>query len=129
MSKIQDVKRERLTASAKSRRTVALKTDVAADKSILCRLHYKKIRKSINLPALSEIFAGLTYPSILGGNIAKADADRFSYWAACPKEIFEFRAGEKDPFGKLQKAIDKYKLEIDYDVDSRLRGNDKGTFY
>ncbi|MBA7619881.1 Isochorismate synthase MenF [subsurface metagenome] len=81
------------------------------DKDILCKLYYRKISTSINLPALSEVFARLGAPSILGGNNAKKDADRFSYWAAEPKEIFEFRAGQKDPFGKLQKALDKYKLE------------------
>jgi len=83
---------------------------VATDKSILCKLHYKKIHSSINLPALNEVFAGLRNPSILGGNSAKADADRFSCWAACPKEIFEFRAGQKNPFTKLQRALEKYKL-------------------
>jgi para-aminobenzoate synthetase component 1 len=64
------------------------------------------------MPALSQIFAGRKSASILGGNIAKADADRFSYWAAEPKEVFEFRAGQKDPFEKLQKALNKYKLEL-----------------
>ncbi|MCH7558459.1 MAG: anthranilate synthase component I family protein [Planctomycetes bacterium] len=96
-------------------------TVAKTDKRILCRLHYKKICASIDLPALSEMFSGLKSASILGGNPAKADADRFSYWAAEPKEIFEFRAGQKEPFGKLQKKLDKYKL-----VDSRFRGNDKG---
>ncbi|MFB0554033.1 MAG: anthranilate synthase component I family protein [Phycisphaerae bacterium] len=99
------------------------------DNLILCKLHSKKIRASIDLPALSEIFAGLKSASILGGNPAKADADRFSCWAAGPKEIFEFKTGQKEPFKKLQKALDKYKL-----VDSRsfglaqdrFRGNDKG---
>jgi len=91
------------------------------DKHILCRLHYKKICAFIDLPALSEIFARLKSASILGGNPAKADADRFSYWASEPKEIFEFKTGQKEPFGKLQKVLDKYKL-----VDSRFRGNDKG---
>ncbi len=78
------------------------------DECILCKLHYKKIRASIDLPALSQIFASRKSASILGGNTAKADADRFSYWAAEPKEIFEFRAGQKDPFGKLQKILAKY---------------------
>jgi para-aminobenzoate synthetase component 1 len=113
MTKIQDSKRESFTASAKSNRTVALKTVAAVDKSILCRLHYRKIRKLINLPALSETFATLNNPSILGANISRKDSDRFSYWAACPKEVFEFRAGQKEPFTKLQKALDKYKLEQD----------------
>ncbi len=96
-------------------------TVAETDKSILCRLHYKKICASVDLPVLSEIFSRLKSPSILGGNTAKTGADRFSYWAAEPKEIFEFRTGQKDPFGKLQKILAKYKL-----VDSRFRGNDKG---
>ncbi len=90
------------------------------DNLIFCKPHCKEISASIDLPALSERFANLKSASILGGNAAKADADRFSYWAAEPKEIFEFRTGQKDPFTKLQKVLNKYKL-----VDSRLRGNDK----
>ena len=93
------------------------------NKSIACSLHYKKIHATVNLPAVSEMFARLKYPSILGGNPAKKDADRFSYWAAEPKDIFEFRAGQKDPFEKLQYALDKYKLERDY-----LNGLPKGIF-
>ncbi len=88
-------------------------TVTANNKTILCKLHYRKISASINLPALSEIFARLESASILGGNNAKKDADRFSYWAAWPKDVFEFRAGQKNPFGKLQHALDRYKLERD----------------
>jgi len=116
MTKIQNSKRESFTTSAKSNRTVALKTAVVVDKGILCRLHCRKMRISASLPVLSETFAMLKHTSILGGNIAKKDADRFSYWAACPKEVFEFRAGQKDPFAKLQKALDKYKLEEDHET-------------
>jgi para-aminobenzoate synthetase component 1 len=65
------------------------------------------------LPAISEVFAGLKLPSIIGGNAARADAGRFSYWAAQPKEIVEFRTGQNDPFGKLRRALTKYKLEQD----------------
>jgi para-aminobenzoate synthetase component 1 len=64
-----------------------------------------------NLPGLSEVFSRLESVSIIGGNAARSDAGRFSYWAAQPTEIFQFRAGQEDPFGKLQKALDKYKLE------------------
>ena len=88
-------------------------TVAANNKCIICRLHYKKIRTSINLSALSEIFARLKRASILGGNSARKDADRFSCWAAEPKDVFEFRAGQKEPFGKLQQALDRYKLEED----------------
>lgn len=91
--------------------------------NVTCKLHYKKIRASVNLSALSEIFAHLKSPSILGGNTAKKDAGRFSYWASEPKEVFEFRAGQKDPFKKLQHALDKYKPER-----GRLNCLPKGIF-
>lgn len=93
---------------------------IKTDNHILCKVHCKEIRTSIDLPALSERFSKLMSALILGGNSAKADADRFSYWAAEPKEIFEFKTGQKDPFGKLQKVLNKYKL-----MDSRFRGNDR----
>jgi len=91
--------------------TMTTGTVAETQKDALCKLHYRKVRVSINLPALSEVFAGLKLPSILGGNAAKKNADGFSYWAAEPKDVFEFRAGQKDPFGKLQQALNKYKLE------------------
>jgi len=111
-------------------------TVVGIEKSIACKLHYKKICAPINLPALSQIFAGLKSASILGANSAKKDADRFSYFAAEPKEVFEFRSGQKNPFGKLHKALTKYKLEKEYrisnieyrtrDTEVGRRRNDKG---
>jgi len=78
---------------------------------IFCRLHYRNVSEPAHLPGLSEVFAKLKSPSIIGGNTARADAGRFSYWAAQPKEVFEFRTGQDDPFGKLHKALTKYKLE------------------
>lgn len=80
------------------------------DKRILCRLHFRKMRASIDLAALCETFAALKSASILGGNAAKADADGFSYWAAEPREVFEFTAGQKNPFGKLQRVLSKYRM-------------------
>jgi len=76
-----------------------------------------KKRRLAKEPALSEIFASLKRASILGANSAKKNADRFSYWAAQPKDVFKFRAGQKNPFGKLQQALDRYKLERDYNND------------
>jgi len=86
-------------------------TVVQADSSTLCRLHYKKVCANVNLPALSETFAGLRSVSILGGNSAKANADGFSYWAAEPLDVFEFSPGGKNPFVKLEQALHKYRLE------------------
>jgi para-aminobenzoate synthetase component 1 len=86
-------------------------TVIKTDKSIRCKLHHKEIRTSADLPALSEAFARLESASILGGNAARADAGRFSYWAAEPKEVFAFRTGQKDPFGRLQDALAEYMIE------------------
>ena len=92
---------------------MTVETAAQIDKNIICKLHYKKIRTPINFPALNQIFARLDFPSILGANDAVTNTGRFSYWAAEPKDVFEFRAGEQNPFGKLQQALDKYKLEAD----------------
>jgi len=91
--------------------TVITKKETAKDKLILCRLHRRIVCALANLPGLSEVFSRLESASIIGGNSARTDAGRFSYWAAQPVEIFEFEAGGDDPFGKLQKAMIKYKLE------------------
>ena len=88
-------------------------TVVETDKNIICKLHYKKILAATGLPELSEIFACQRNASILGGNLSKKDADRFSYWAAEPKEVFEFRIDQKDPFEKLHRVLSKYKLQPD----------------
>ncbi|UCC22895.1 MAG: chorismate-binding protein, partial [Planctomycetota bacterium] len=69
------------------------------------------MRATVNLPGLSGVFAGLRYASILGGNPSKKEADRFSYWACEPKDVFEFRSGQEEPFGKLEYALAKYRLE------------------
>jgi len=95
------------------------------DRQILCRVHCREFRVSIDLAALSEVFGGLREASILGGNIAKGDADGFSYWAAEPRDVFEFRSGQKEPFAKLDRILSKYRLREVDGVDSRLRGNDK----
>ncbi|MHC4193194.1 MAG: anthranilate synthase component I family protein [Planctomycetota bacterium] len=91
---------------------------VAANRrTVPCKLHHKRIRISADLAALSEIFADLESPSILGGNISKKDADRFSCWAAGPKEVLEFRTGEQEPFAKLQEALSRYKLDEGHEED------------
>jgi len=65
------------------------------------------------LPGLNEVFARLESASILGGNAAKADGGRFSCWAAEPKEVFTFRAGQTNPFEGLREALNKYRLARD----------------
>ena len=75
---------------------------------IKCKLHYRKIYTPINLPTLNQIFAQLKNVSILGGNSSKENSGLFSYWAAEPREIFEFHSGQKNPFEKLQGVLQKY---------------------
>jgi len=78
--------------------------------SIRCRLRCKRILAPANLPGLNEVFARIESASILGGNPAKANADGFSYWAAEPKDVFEFKTGQTKPFDKLQRILSKYKI-------------------
>ena len=88
-----------------------MKTTVAKnDKCILCRLHCRSIPAPANLPGLSHIFSKQKLASILGANSSRTDAGRFSYWAAEPKEIFEFRTGQENPFENLHEVLSKYRL-------------------
>jgi len=108
------VKEKSTGGKSLSKQVVAIGTTVKAVKQkapISCKVRYKKIFGSINLAGLNEIIAREYSASILGGNESKKDAGRFSYWMCEPKEIFEFRPGEENPFGKLHQLLDKYKLE------------------
>jgi len=69
------------------------------------------VTSSATLPALTQVFSRLNLPSVLGGNPAVAGGNRFSVWAAEPREVFQFDAGQKEPFGKLRRVLDKYRLE------------------
>ena len=112
-----------------------IKTVAANDRCILCRLHCRRILVPVNLPGLSEVFARMESPSILGANAARTEAGRFSCWAAEPKEVFEFSAEQKDPFEKLHRILNKYKLvnpqincDVDYLAPEFIRGLPKGMF-
>ena len=79
-----------------------------------CRVHRREIREELCLASLSEVFAALPSPAILGGNAAKASADGFSYWAGEPREVFEFTAGDGDPFPALELILNRYVLASEY---------------
>jgi len=117
MTKVQNITGNHTATPAISGKVFAAGTAAANGRHIVCRLRCREIRASANLPGLCEVFARLESASILGGNPARTDTGRFSYFAAQPKEILEFGAGQNDPFGKLQKALAKYKLEKDSDID------------
>ncbi|MHC4741013.1 MAG: anthranilate synthase component I family protein [Planctomycetota bacterium] len=106
-----------LVQAAKTGKIVPVKPVPATAGQGLCKLHCREARSAVNLSALSQVFAGLESASILGGNTAKTHAGRYSYWAAEPREIFEFRSGQKEPFAKLEGILGKYKLDDDHKQD------------
>jgi len=78
--------------------------------SIPCRLHAKGIGCNVDLAAVSEIVSRQDRPSILGGNPTKSDADGFTYWAAEPRDVFEFRPGHGEPFDELRALLARYRF-------------------
>jgi len=83
---------------------------MADRRPIPCRLHRRQVRSSATLDAISETFAQRPSASILGANPAVADSSGFSYWAARPREIFEFTAGQANPFPRLQDILTRYRI-------------------
>jgi para-aminobenzoate synthetase component 1 len=83
---------------------------MAGGRVCACRVHFKTVRANASLEALHEVFSALPSPAILGGNPAKADADGFSYWAAEPREVFEFTSAQADLFARLRNALGRYAL-------------------
>jgi para-aminobenzoate synthetase component 1 len=93
----------------------------------VCQVHCRPLRAPVPLAAVSETFSALPAPAIRGGNPAKGQpngwgpqtqhatlADPFSYWAAEPREVYEFTAAQTDPFPQLQSLLTRYRL-----IDSR----------
>ncbi len=95
-------------------------TLTAKNKSARCKLYYKNISRPANPASLSQLYSKLKFPAILGGNTS---VSKFSYWAAEPREIFELSADDKNPFAKLSKILNKYKLNENSENDLP-----KGTF-
>jgi len=82
----------------------------ATDSRIPCTLHARTIGAAVPLASISEVFARRRSASILGANAAVVDGPRFSYWAAEPKETFEFTEDGKEPFEKLESALARYAI-------------------
>jgi para-aminobenzoate synthetase component 1 len=81
------------------------------------------------LDAVSEIFASRQSASILGANSATISGEGFSYWAAEPREVFEFDSQQTAPFERLHRVLSKYKLVGDEETsDGMFRGGWIGYF-
>jgi len=81
------------------------------DGTIICKLRCERLDASISLPSLTQLFAQLNWPCVIGANAARKGSERFSYWAASPREVFEFKSGDDNAFEKLGRILKKYKLE------------------
>jgi len=75
-----------------------------------CKLYYKTISTTAPARAVTEVVSKENNPLILGGNPSETEANRFSYWAFEPVEIFTFTADDEKPFEKLEEILNKYKL-------------------
>ncbi len=99
------------SSSTVPKQTTVRFTEVhSQSRPVFCTLHHRRIRTSAPLPAISEVFAKRGAASILGANASVANGPRFSYWAAEPREIFEFTQDSAAPFEKLETALAKYRL-------------------
>lgn len=77
---------------------------------VLCSVSCISSAEKPDMACLNKVFSRLESPSILGANSSREQTDRFSYWAAKPKEIFEFNASRQQPFEKLEQILNKYRL-------------------
>ena len=99
------------------------------DGHIPCRLHCRRTRTSPVLDAVSEVFAKRQSVSILGANPALINGSGFSYWAAEPKEVFEFNSQQTGPFEQLHRVLSKYRLVGDEETPNGMfRGGWIGYF-
>ena len=79
-------------------------------KTLVCRLHYRKLNTDVDISSLSEVISKLSRAVILGGNPSKTQADGFSYWMTRPIEIFEFHKEHNKPLERVQTVLAKYRL-------------------
>ena len=80
---------------------------------IHCRVRTRRRDLAPNLHGLNQLFSQRRCPAILGGNSSEARGGRFSYWAADPIDLFEFRIGQTDPLDRLDRALSRYTLASD----------------
>ena len=77
----------------------------------MCKIAFKKSFCDVRLDSLCKLFSKLDTTSILGGNSCGSSQNRYSYFAAEPIEIFQLDGSDTDHFSKIQRVIDKYRLD------------------
>ena len=79
--------------------------------TIKCSIRYRLIETAVAAAAVTELISRKQNPSIIGGNDAQSNSNRFSAWVFAPTDTFEFTADKTDPLGKLQAALSQYSLD------------------
>lgn len=79
-------------------------------KAVNCKLYHRTIDTTAAAEAVTEAVSRRKDPLILGGNSSETEANRFSYWAFEPVEVFAFSTGDEKPFEELEKALNRYEL-------------------
>jgi para-aminobenzoate synthetase component 1 len=75
------------------------------------KVHCSRIAAKIRPEAVTEVFSQRKGVSILGGNDSQGQANRFSVWAAGPREIFVADCTAQDPLKDVQETVGKYRLD------------------
>ena len=78
-----------------------------ADKTLLCRPHFRPVSEQVELSALANVIAAQDRPAILGSNASVVGTSIFT---AEPVEVFEFFLHESQPFEKLETFLSRYRL-------------------
>lgn len=81
------------------------------ENSICTRVHCRRIARELPLSSLCETFSKLENPSILGGHSAEIENNNYSYFAAQPADIFEFKLGEEGFEEKLNQLFSRYSFD------------------
>ena len=70
----------------------------------------------VEISALAYFFSSLPNPAILTG-------ERYSYFAAEPVEIFEFKIGDENPFEKLRAVLNK-RIATEFTENTEIKNSD-----
>lgn len=84
--------------------------NACGQETIGCGLFVRRIESAAVPASVTQVFSEQKYASILGGNNAYRESNRFSTWAAEPVEIFEVGPGRKAVFSRLAEILARYEL-------------------
>ena len=83
---------------------------------IECLFKICEYENDVSLESLARVFSELRSPAILGGNTAKTQDNRYSYFAAEPLETIEFNSADLDLKSCIETISSKYCLSPSSDT-------------